>query len=104
MCDHSLNHERKHFCRYFLHPFITEDILKRHIKDCFKINGKHKIKMRTKGEYVKFKNIERKTKLPFMIYANFESVLVPEDNRKQNPNEAYTNKYQKPVAFSYGYK
>ena len=39
-----------------------------------------------------------------MIYANFESILVPEDNGKQNPNESYTNKYQKYVACSYGYQ
>ena len=29
---------------------------------------------------------------------------MPEDNGKQNPNESYTIKYQKHVAFSYGYK
>ena len=39
-----------------------------------------------------------------MIYAHFESILVPEDNGKQNPNESYTSKYQKHVACSYGYK
>ena len=38
-----------------------------------------------------------------MIYANFESILVPENNRKQNPNEYYTNKYRNYVARSYGY-
>ena len=41
---------------------------------------------------------------PFMIYADFESILAPEKNGKQNPNESYTNKYQKHVACSYGYK
>ena len=35
-----------------------------------------------------------------MIYADFESVLVPENNGKQNPNESYTNKYQKHVGCS----
>ena len=25
-----------------------------------------------------------------MIYADFESILVPEDNEKQNPDESYT--------------
>ena len=54
-------------------------------------------------EYVKFKNFERKIKSPFMIYADFESNLVPEDNGNQNQNESYTNKYQKHVACSYGY-
>ena len=26
---------------------------------------------------------------PFMISEDFESILVPEDNRKQNPEELY---------------
>ena len=39
-----------------------------------------------------------------MIYADFESVLFPEDNGKQNPNKSYTSKYQKHVSCSYGYK
>ena len=30
-------------------------------------------------------------KSAFKIYADFESILVPEDNGKQNPNESYTN-------------
>ena len=36
-------------------------------------------------------------KSPFMIYADFESILLPEGNGKQNPEEFYTNKYQKHV-------
>ena len=44
--------------------------------------------MSKKGEYVKFKNFERKLKSPFMIYADFESILVPEDNEKKHPNES----------------
>ena len=39
--------------------------------------------MSKKGEYVKFKNYERKIKSPFIIYVGFESILVPEDNLKQ---------------------
>ena len=50
MYDHSFHHGRKYFCSYCLHAFITEEILKRHIKDCFKINGKQTIKMSKKGE------------------------------------------------------
>ena len=42
--------------------------------------------MSKKGENVKFKNFERKVKSTFMNYADFESILVPEDNGKQNPN------------------
>ena len=100
--DYTLHRGRKHFCRYCLQRIAA--VLKCHIKDFFKINGKQRIKMPKKGEYGKFKNYERKIKSPFMIYLHFESILVSEDNEKQNPNESYTNKYQKHVACSYGYK
>ena len=60
--------------------------------------------MLKKGECIKFKDCGRKIKLPFMIYADFESTPVPKDNGMQNQNESYTNKYQKHVACSYGYK
>ena len=39
-----------------------------------------------------------------MIYADFESILVPEDNGRQNPKESYMDKYQKHIACSFGYK
>ena len=41
---------------------------------------------------------------PFIIYAQFESILVPEDNAKQNPEEYHTNKYQKHIVCNYSYK
>ena len=40
----------------------------------------------------------------FIISADFESILVPEDNGKQNPEESHMNKYQKHIACSYGNK
>ena len=94
MYDHTLHHGRKHFCCYCLQAFSTEEILKHHIKDCFKVNGKQRIIMPKKDKHVKFKNRERKIKSPLIIYADFESILVPENNGKHNPGESYTNKYQ----------
>ena len=41
--------------------------------------------MSKKDEYVTFKNYEKKKKKkksPFIIYADFESILVPENNTK----------------------
>ena len=40
--------------------------------------------MTNKGEYVTFKNYEGKIKSPFMIYADLENILLPEDSGKQN--------------------
>ena len=39
-----------------------------------------------------------------MIYADFESNLMPQDNGKRNPSECYKNKHKKYAAWSYGYK
>ena len=35
---------RKNFCRYCLQAFSAEEVLKRHIKDCFKINSKQALR------------------------------------------------------------
>ena len=53
MYDHTIHRGRKRFCCYCLQAFSTEELSKRHIKYCFKINGKQRIKMPKKGEYVK---------------------------------------------------
>ena len=88
MYDHTLHRGRKYFCRYLLQAFKTAEKLKCHINDCFKIDRNQASKMPKKVEYGKFKNLERKLKSPFVIYADFESILVPEDNGKKNPNES----------------
>ena len=59
MYDHILHRRRKHFCRYCLQAFSSEEISKSHIKDRFKINGKQRTIMPRKGEFIKFRNYER---------------------------------------------
>ena len=46
----------------------------------------------------------KEKKSQFIIYASFESLLVPENNGKRNPEEFYRKKYQKHIACIYGYK
>ena len=48
--------------------------------------------------------IMKKMNSSFIIYADFESVLEPEDNGKQNSEESYKSKYQKHIACIYGLK
>ena len=43
MYDHTLHLGGKYFCCYCLQAFSAKEILKSHIKDCFKINGKQRI-------------------------------------------------------------
>ena len=60
MYDHTLNRERKHSGHYCLEVFSSEKILKFYIENHFKINGKQRIKMPEKGEYIISKYFERK--------------------------------------------
>ena len=72
MYDHALNRGRKQICRYCSQDFSIVEILKSHINDCFKINGKQMFKIPKRSGNVRFKNYERKIKSPFMIYTTFE--------------------------------
>ena len=58
--DHTLYRRKKYFCFYCLQASSREEILERHITDCFKINVKQRILLLEKGEYVKFKKYDRK--------------------------------------------
>ena len=59
--------------------------------------------MSKKAEYIIFENYQRKMKSPSMFYKDSESIQVPKDNGKQNPDESHTSKYQKHLTFSYAY-
>ena len=39
--------------------------------------------MPKKDKYVKFRNYDMKIKSPFIIYADFESILMSKNNEKQ---------------------
>ena len=95
MYKYTLNCGREQIWSYCLKTFKTAETLKCHIKDCFKINGLERIKMPQKVNTLDS---------DILIYAGFESLLVPEDHGKQDLHESYTNKYQKHIAGSYGHK
>ena len=85
-CNQTLHRNRKYFYLYCLQSFSTEQILEKRVNDCFEINDKQIIKIVKK---VKLLNLKTKwgEKSLFMIYAGFESILVPQNNGKQNTGE-----------------
>ena len=68
------------------------------------MDGDQGLRCLKKDEYVKFKNFARKTNSPLMIYADFQSILISEDNGKQNYEITYPFSYRTSVVCSYGYK
>ena len=84
MYNQSKHRERKHFCKYCLQCFSSEEILIRHKENCIMINGKQAIKMPTNDNNIlKFNNFHKQLDVPFVIYADFEAIT--EKTRHSNP-------------------
>ena len=60
MYDHTLHSGRKHLYRHYLLAFGAKEILKCHIKDCVRINGKQRIKMPKNGNKLNSKILKEK--------------------------------------------
>ena len=59
--------------------------------------------MPKKDDILKFKNYYKGEKVPFIIYADMESLIKPIQSCEPNPQSSYTKKYQKHEPISYSY-
>ena len=89
-------------CKRCLNSFHTKERLNQHSKYC----SNHKstvINLPKAGSNISFKDFNKSIKHPFVIYADFESIVEKIDSVSPNPNKSYTNKYQKhtPCGFCY---
>ena len=70
-----------HFCMNCLNGFRTESARDKHYEYCSS-NGHVKVKMPTEKEkWLKFHDGQYQFKVPFMLYADFESILKSVDER-----------------------
>ena len=104
MYNQSKHQHRKHFCRYCLQCFSSEEILHKHTPNCIIINGKQAIEMPKKGSSVKFNNFHKQLPVPFVIYADFEAITQKIDSCQPNDEKSYTERYQKHIDCGYSYK
>ncbi|KAF2885890.1 hypothetical protein ILUMI_20282, partial [Ignelater luminosus] len=87
-------------CERCLHYFYSEEKLKNHEIDCSEINEcRVQIPYKEEDKSVKFKNYNNFLRVPFIRYADFESLLKPTKKRKGKNSELY----QEHEAFSVGY-
>ena len=97
------NHEYKiSICRKCLNPFNTEVSLNNHKEYCSS-NEAVKVVMPGEGSILKFENIFKQMRVPFVVEADFESLIKNLDTSQSNPEQSYTKKYQKhtPSGFCY---
>ena len=106
LCYNVNKHARKkYFCKHCIQHFTSESILLKHMEDCMVLNGCQAIGMPAEGEVAKFKSFRETVKIPFVIYADLESLLHKLTvTQKREMDQEQTEKLQKHVACSYGYK
>ena len=96
------HNSKVYICERCMNPFKTEKALKEHEKHC---NNEEcvDLKMPKIGLEIFFKNIGRSERVPFIIYADTESLLKPISSCEPNPETSGTHKYQmhEPISFSY---
>ncbi|CAB4044378.1 Hypothetical predicted protein [Paramuricea clavata] len=106
LCTVSKTKANAHYCLQCFHNCVSEEALAKHKEVCVKVNGVQATRLPKAWSKIKFKNRRNCLPVPFVIYADFESILVPNENTKSNAgsDESYTEKYQTHQACSFGLK
>ena len=97
------NHNGEHqFCLRCLNPFWSHESLNKHQEYCGKYEPV-KIELPEKGTMLKIENHHRSKKVPFTVFADFESYNKSIQSCETNPESSYTKQYQKhePSSFCY---
>ena len=101
---------KQHFCMNCLQGFTQESSRDQHQVYC-KNNESVRVEMPKQGSTVEFKDGQNQFKVPFIMYADFESVLELTESPNPNPNQSYTNEVNQHTPsgwrvyskFAYGY-
>src|SRR5688572_24941069 len=96
------SHNSMHYCRRCLNGYREVESLNRHSEYCSQRDAQ-RIELPEPGTMLSFKNYFKSMRVPFVVYADFESFIKPIDTCQPNPNTSYTNKYQKHVPSSFCY-
>ena len=105
MHRYSKHQHKKNFCKHCLHAFHREDLLQEHMPDCVEINGAQKTYLPDPDDNnLQFTNYHKGLKVPFVIYADFESITQPIEQVQREETKSYTDGYQLHVPCGFAYK
>jgi len=97
------HHGTAYHCVYCLHGFTRKDLLDKHEPIC----GRHKPQKINlpddSHKFLSYTDVSKQLKAPFVIYADFESIIVNTDDPKPDNNTSFNLKTQhhQPCGFSY---
>ena len=92
----------QYYCMRCLNPFHSQESLDKHLEYCNAYDAV-KTEMPGEGATLSFKNYNRSMRVPFIVYADFESFIKPIDTCGPNPENSYAKQYQKHTPSSFCY-
>ena len=98
----SKHHGKKYYCRNCLLGYSSEEALSKHWSYC-KEHSCVRVELPKEGTFMKFTNIERSMRVPFVIYADFESYIIPINTCGPDEKQSFTKQYQKHIPSSFCY-
>ncbi|PFX30928.1 Schlafen family member 5 [Stylophora pistillata] len=98
----SKNEHKKFICRRCLNYFGSQRVLDTHSELCQDHEAVSE-KMPKEGTYLSFKNHQKQMTMPFVIYADFESIIKPLDTVQAYPERCYTERKQQHIPISFCY-
>jgi len=98
----SNNQKSRLFCRRCLNSFRSNEALDKHKRYC-NVHAAVWLKMPKPGTKLTFKNHNRSLRVPFIVYADFESFIKPIHTCQPDPNTSYNKQHQKHTPSSFCY-
>ena len=87
--QNSKHKEAQYFCMNCLQGFMEERSRDEHVRYC-RNNEAVRIEMPTGKPFIKYSNGQYQFKVPFIMYADFESILEPIEGPGNNPRSSST--------------
>ena len=88
---------KQHLCMNCLQGFRQESSRDQHQVYC-EDNETVRVEMPKQGSTIEFKDGQNQFKVPFIMYADFESILEPIESPNPNPNQPYTNEVNQHIS------
>ena len=84
----------------------SQEKLDKHKPDCKRVNDKQSLEIpNMNNKFISFNHIQNTLDVPFIIYADLESLLIPlKDNTDDDDDKSYTKKTHDHEACSFAYK
>ena len=98
----SKDEHKKYYCRNCMLGYRSKEALSKHWPYC-KEHGCVRVELPKKDTFLKFSHPERKMRVPFVIYADFESYIKPISTCDPDEKQSFTKKYQKHTPSSFCY-